>query len=366
MLTVSGVVLILSVNVIKFPIDFGGDLYTAGTRILHGVNPYDIGQLRQEVAAFSAGHGFHSIVSPRWPAPVLLLAVPLALLPIHLAATIFVFISVLAVIGALRLLNVRDPVCVLVALVSAPTVNGVLVGNISPLIFLGAALAWRLRSRYLTSAAVTASVIVAKLFLWPLGVWLLVAKGRRSMLMCGALAILIALVGWMVIGFAGLTSYPQMLVDVAKIGEPRGCSLVAFLMYLGFNAGTARFLALSVAFGILFMAWRLSRRPDCARQAYGLIIVAALTATPVVWGHYLVLLFIPIALLSPRISWLWFLPTLTAFAPDSTAHSYGMAVLPILLGELALTLVLCEPLIPEQASRYWRSIVATARAAAPS
>jgi hypothetical protein len=35
-------------------------------------------------------------------------------------------------------------------------------------------------------------------------------------------------------------------------------------------------------------------------------------------------------------------------------------------GEAVLPLVLCGPLLPESALRYWRSIVATARAAAPS
>jgi hypothetical protein len=186
------------------------------------------------------------------------------------------------------------------------------------------------------------------------------------MLMCGVLALLTALIGWMVIGFAGLTAYPEMLLDVAKIGEPRGCSLVALLLYLGFGTGTARFIALATAFALLFLAWKLSRRPDGARHAFGLVVIAALTATPVVWSHYMVLLFIPIALLSPQISWLWFLPTLVAFAPTVATHTYGLSVLPILLAELALTLIVCEPLLPEPAARYWRSIVATARAAAPS
>jgi hypothetical protein len=38
----------------------------------------------------------------------------------------------------------------------------------------------------------------------------------------------------------------------------------------------------------------------------------------------------------------------------------------VLGGELVLTAALCKPLVPEPAARYWRSIVATAKAAAPS
>jgi hypothetical protein len=169
----------------------------------------------------------------------------------------------------------------------------------------------------------------------------------------------------MVIGFAGLTAYPTMLVDIARIGEPRGCSLVAFLIYLGFGVGPARFLAFTAAFALLFMAWKLARR-NYERQAFGLVLIAALTATPVVWDHYMILLFVPIALLSPTLSWLWFLPTLAAFAPAAASHTYGAWILPMLAGELALAVALCEPLLPEPVLRYWRSIVATAKAAAPS
>jgi hypothetical protein len=86
----------------------------------------------------------------------------------------------------------------------------------------------------------------------------------------------------------------------------------------------------------------------------------------VVWSHYLVVLFVPIALISPGVSWLWFLPGLAAFTPTDAASSYGASVLPILAVEFGLALVLCEPLVPEVVARYWRSIVATARAAAPS
>jgi hypothetical protein len=366
MLTVSGVVMVLSLRGLKFlEFDFQGDLYLAGVRILHGVSPYDLTQLRHQVAVFYAGGTLHPVASPRWPAPVLLLGVPFALLPVQTASILFMVLTILAVILAFRLLGVRDPRCLLVALISAPTVTGVFLGNISPLIFLGAALVWHLRSRHVPSAAVTATVIVAKVFLWPMGIWLLITQGPRSLLRCALLAGVAALVGWMVIGFAGMLAYPSILLDVAKLGEPRGCSLVAFSMYLGFNVGQARFLSFAVAFALLFLAWKLTRR-NYERQAFGLVLIAALTATPVVWDHYMILLFVPIALISPQISWLWFLPALAAFTPGAAPHTYGMAILPMLCAELALTAILCESLIPEPVLRYWRSIVATARAAAPS
>jgi len=54
----------------------------------------------------------------------------------------------------------------------------------------------------------------------------------------------------------------------------------------------------------LIAAWRIARRPDGDRRAYGIVVIAALVASPMVWPHYLALLFVPIALVSPTLSWL--------------------------------------------------------------
>jgi hypothetical protein len=50
-------------------------------------------------------------------------------------------------------------------------------------------------------------------------------------------------------------------------------------------------------------------------------VVASLLATPLLWLHYLLLLFVPIALYRPRLSGLWFLPLLLWATP--TTHSHG-------------------------------------------
>ena len=47
-------------------------------------------------------------------------------------------------------------------------------------------------------------------------------------------------------------------------------------------------------------------------------VVASLVATPLLWMHYLLLLFVPIALYRPRLSGLWFLPLLLWLTPSST------------------------------------------------
>ena len=44
------------------------------------------------------------------------------------------------------------------------------------------------------------------------------------------------------------------------------------------------------------------------RRSFTLALAAALTLTPVVWNHYLLLLFVPVAIARPRLSGLWALP----------------------------------------------------------
>jgi alpha-1,2-mannosyltransferase len=64
-----------------------------------------------------------------------------------------------------------------------------------------------------------------------------------------------------------------------------------------------------------------ARGPEGDRRALTVAVAGALLATPVVWLHYLVLLFVPIALARPRLSALWFAPL--AFWLTPIAHSNG-------------------------------------------
>ena len=52
----------------------------------------------------------------------------------------------------------------------------------------------------------------------------------------------------------------------------------------------------------------LARRRDGDRRAFVAAIGAGLILSPIVWPHYLVILFVPIALYRPRLSAAWVLP----------------------------------------------------------
>jgi hypothetical protein len=91
------------------------------------------------------------------------------------------------------------------------------------------------------------------------------------------------------------------------------------LSRLGGSAVTALSVALAVAVvGAVLIA---QRRPDGDRRSLAVGVAGALLATPVLWLHYLVLLFVPIALARPRLSAVWFVPL--AFWVTPLAHSDG-------------------------------------------
>jgi len=59
--------------------------------------------------------------------------------------------------------------------------------------------------------------------------------------------------------------------------------------------------------------------------------VAALVASPIVWPHYLALLLVPIALVSPGLSALWLVPLLAYVAPVAQTHDHPWAIVPYLI-----------------------------------
>jgi hypothetical protein len=211
-----------------------------------------------------------------------------------------------------------------------------------------------------------AAVIASKLFLWPLGLWLVLARRFRSLTGAIVVGAIVTAVAWWIIGFDGLAQYPHMLSNIDVIGEGRGCSLVALLMSCGVPIVAARAAALAASLALLIVATQLMHRPGGERHAFGLVVVATLTACPVVWAHYLVLLYIPIALVSPTLSALWFMPMLAVLAPSTAAHSYGWDIVPVVGAEMVVALRLCLPLWRDDSSSYARDTVATASAAAPS
>jgi hypothetical protein len=160
-----------------------------------------------------------------------------------------------------------------------------------------------------------------------------ITRRLRSLVVALGLVVALIFAAWAVIGFAGLTTYPRMLQDLTYVEEGVGVSFVAVLHAAGLSTGAAHALALATTGGLLAAAWAVFRTPDGEKRAFGLAIMAALAASPIAWANYVALVFVPIALVSPRLSALWFVPLIAYLAPETQTHGNLLEMLPYLAVE---------------------------------
>ena len=292
----------------RHPLEDFAIFRTAALDVVHGHSPY----VTPSAAAFAH---FDKFVYP--PVAALVFA-PFGAAPAGPARVLMAIAGLAAVLGALRVLQVEDWRCYGVAVLSAPAINTLALGAITSFLLLGAALAWRYRDNVEVAAVATAFTAVLKLFLWPLGVWLLATRRWRAAVLCAAIGAVLVLGGWAIIGFAGLTSYPTLVRLLEQVEAPVSYSVVALL---GVSGGTATVVTIVLSLLAVVAIAFAARGANGDRRAFAVAVVASLVITPLLWLHYLLLLFVPIALYRPRLSGLWFLPLLLWVTP--TTHSHG-------------------------------------------
>ena len=319
-----------------FLYDFQGGLYDGARDVIHGRDPYPTAFLDRQAAVARAGGTPQTVLYlPVYPAAPLVGAVPLAFLPYALAGALFWLASVGAIVLALRLLGVTDWRCYGIAFASWPVQHGLMLGALTPLLVLGTALVWRYRGRVLLPAAAVAAMVAAKLFPWPLAAWLVLTRRYRAAALSVAFAAAGTFGAWAAMGFDGLRHYPRTLSDLSLVSEPQGVSVVSLLRFLGASPEASRLVALVAAALLLFVAWRIAQAPGGDRRSFSLAVIATLVASPIVWPHYLALLIVPIALLSPRLSPVWLVPLLSYLAPTDQLRERAWVFVPY-IGMLAI------------------------------
>jgi Glycosyltransferase family 87 len=270
----------------------------AGTAVLHGHSPY-VAPIRALVAQNDRFV---------YPAPMALLFAPFALLPLAAAKLLYLALSLAAIVGALRLLGVRDRRCYGTAVLGAAAFYSLTVGSIGPLLLLGAAVSWRYRDRVGIAAAAVGLTALAKLLLWPLVVWLVATKRYRAAAGAAGVAVATALLGWAAIGFDGFRQYPALVRTLSDVMVRNAYSLHGLALALGAPGRLASSLDLVLpALGIVAIL-AAGRSRDGDRRAFTVAVAVALLTLPILWLHYFVLLLAPIALVRPRLSALWFAP----------------------------------------------------------
>jgi alpha-1,2-mannosyltransferase len=280
---------------------------TASLRVLHGDSPFPPATL----------HGVAHFDKFVYPPSTALLFAPLAVLPVAVGQVAMFVLGLAAIVVAVRLFDVSDWRCYGLVLMSAPAVNSLALGAITSLLLLAVAVAWRYRSRARLTGATVALAAVSKLFLWPLGVWLLVTRRLRAVAALVVAAVALWLAGWAALGLSGMSSYPKLLHLLSQAEQSTSYSPIALLHV---SDGTTTLLSLLLAALAVAGVVVAARGQDGDRRALAAAAVAAIVATPILWLHYFLLLVVPIALYRPRLSGLWFLPLLLWATPSTHAH----------------------------------------------
>jgi hypothetical protein len=262
-----------------------------------------------------------------YPPPSAFLLIPFGFLPYEVAAGIWLALILISIPLMLLVLGVRDWRCHAVTLLAASTLSVLGSGSLSAFLALGAAFLWKYRDRRVPAVLLVAGVVIAKLYLWPLLVWLIATRRSRTAALGLATGIAVALAGWAVTGFAGLTHYPHRVGSVASLEQGDSYSPVALALSLGAPLRLAQAFAICAGLALLAALFRTARGPDGDRRAFVIAIAATFVFSPITWLHYFVLLAVPIALAYPTLAPLWFVPLVFWAVPmKSDGHLWRIAV----------------------------------------
>jgi hypothetical protein len=259
-----------------------------------------------------------------YPPLFILLTTPLALLPVGAASWLWFFVLAGCTFVAMWLLGVRDWRCLVLAVTSPVVVHGLWYGNLTVLLLVPLALAWRYRDRAGVAGVAVGLAIAAKLFVWPLVVWLLLTRRFRAAAWAVGASVVLVLGAWAVIGLEGLRDYPSLLRVVQDVYAVRSVSLSTVAGALGAPVWAA--VAIATAAGpacIAAAAW-LVRREDGDRRVFAVLVAASILGSAIVWPNYLALLFVPVAITWPRLAPAWFFGyavwLVGAIAPKPSVH----------------------------------------------
>jgi hypothetical protein len=288
--------------------DFRNTFYPAAEAVLHGANPYP----HPDDAVVELGRAYV------YPPLAALATVPLTAVSASVAEVVVMALLVLAVVVTLRVLGVTDWRCYGLVFLWPPFLAAVKTGNITAFLGLGAALTWRYRDRPSYAGAAAGIDLAAKIFLWPLLLWLAAARRLAAAGLACAVAAVVLVGSWTAIGFAGLADYPDLLRHLQDIEAPQSYTVYALGLDLGAPGWAARTAWAAVALVLLAAtasaAWR-----GRDELAFILAIAAALACSPIVWLNYFVLLVLVVAVSEPRLGLAWFVP-LVMYASASTEN----------------------------------------------
>ena len=241
-----------------------------------------------------------------YPPLFILLATPLALLPVGLASWLWFALLGVAAYASMRIVGVRDWRCLVLAVTTPVVVHGLYYGNLTVFLLVPLALAWRYRDRAWIAGVSVGIAIAAKLFVWPLVVWLLLTRRFRAAAWAAGSSLVLVLGAWALIGFEGLRDYPSLLRVVQDVYSVRSVSISTAAGALGAPVWAAIAIATTAGLGCIAVAAWLAGREDGDRRVFTVLVAGSILASSIVWPNYIALLLVPVAITWPRLSPAWF------------------------------------------------------------
>jgi hypothetical protein len=329
-LVAAAVQLYYSAHGSEYGLDFHGGTWNAGRALLAGRSPYPPPAVG--VRLMLGPSGFMN------PPPLALFGIVFAWLRYWEAIAAFNLVCAAALVTALRALGVRDRRFYVLALCSFPFISSLALGQPDGLLALLAAGAWQCRDQRWRGALCAGALIAAKLLAWPLIIWLLATRRASKAAVAAASTVGILLATWASIGFAGLTTYPKLLADDARTYEYQSHSLVSAFMHAGISAHVAVALAVIGAACLATAVVQVAGGSDAGW--FSAALIAGILSSPIVWDHYLVLLFVCMAAsggLRDRTTWL-LTAALWACPVENPATLWQAWLVPLLVSAIALRL----------------------------
>lgn len=280
----------------EFAVDFQHTYWIAGQRVVHGLDPYVAthGQVTQGVAFV-------------YPALAGLLFAPFGLIAQGTSAAIYTALSFAALFATLRVLSVRDWRVYAMALLWFPVINAWQSANVTLLLGLLIALAWRYRSRPVLTALLTAFAVSLKPFVWPLGLWLIATRRYRAAAWAVGWGLVLNLVAWQILGFRDIGQFLHLSSAVTSALFRTGYAVIAICVRLGASRGVGTAVMVLVSAGLVLTCLWLGRRHR-EESAFTIAVALMLAASPLVWNHYFALLIVPAAVCRRRLSAEWLIP----------------------------------------------------------
>lgn len=286
-------------------IDFR-QMYRAAEVVLDGESPYVVTD--EPLTEWGGPYPY-----PPLPA---LLAIPLTPLPLDVAGALLMAVLVLVALAIPYVLGVRDWRCYGMLLLWPPVISAIQTANVTLWFALALALTWRFRDRLAPVALAVGATLAVKFFLWPALAWMAATRRVAAAALSCVVGVLLLLISWLPLGFAGLADYPSLLRKLEETVGDDSYTLFIVGLDAGLPSPVARVLWLGAGFLLLASVIIVARRGD-ERTAFILAIAAALALTPIVWLHYFALLTVVVALAQPRLGALWLVPLGLVITPGS-------------------------------------------------